>query len=36
MARGRYLAAGEVVVSGAEVIGELRNVCVAGAGPLAT
>ena len=25
-----------VVVSGAEVIGELRNVCVAGAGPLAT
>src|SRR5258708_38173979 len=36
MARGRYLAAGEVVVSGAEVIGELRNVCVPGAGPLAT
>jgi hypothetical protein len=36
MARGRYLAPGEVVVSGAEVIGELRNVCVPGAGPLAT
>ena len=36
MARGRYLAVGEVVVSGAEVIGELRNVCVPGVGPLAT
>ncbi|MDQ1475548.1 MAG: hypothetical protein QOE62_777 [Actinomycetota bacterium] len=36
MARGRYLAAGEVVVSGAEVIGELRNACTPGAGPLAT
>jgi 2,4-diketo-3-deoxy-L-fuconate hydrolase len=36
MARGRYLSAGEVVVSGAEVIGELRNVCVPGIGPLAT
>jgi 2-keto-4-pentenoate hydratase/2-oxohepta-3-ene-1,7-dioic acid hydratase in catechol pathway len=36
MARGRYLAPGEVVVSGADVIGELRNVCVAGAGPLLT
>jgi 2-keto-4-pentenoate hydratase/2-oxohepta-3-ene-1,7-dioic acid hydratase in catechol pathway len=36
MARGRYLAPGEVVVSGAEVIGELRNVCVPAAGPLAT
>jgi len=35
MARNRYLAAGEVVVSGAEVIGELRNRCVAGRGPLA-
>ena len=30
MARGRFLAAGEVVDSGAEVIGALRNVCVAG------
>lgn len=36
MARGRYLSAGEVVVSGAEVIGELRNVCVPGVGPIAT
>ena len=36
MATGRYLAAGEVVVSGADVIGELRNACVEGAGPLAT
>jgi len=33
MARGRYLAAGEVIVSGAEVIGELRNRCVGGVGP---
>jgi len=33
MARGRYLAAGEVVVSGADIIGELRNRCVPGAGP---
>jgi 2-keto-4-pentenoate hydratase/2-oxohepta-3-ene-1,7-dioic acid hydratase in catechol pathway len=29
MARGRFLAAGELVHSGAEVIGELRNHCVA-------
>jgi 2,4-diketo-3-deoxy-L-fuconate hydrolase len=36
MARGRYLAAGEVVASGAEVIGELRNVCIPGGRPLAT
>ena len=36
MARGRFLAEGEVIVSGAEVIGELRNTCVAGTGPLAT
>lgn len=36
MARGRYLAPGEVVVSGADVIGELRNTCVEGAGPLPT
>jgi 2,4-diketo-3-deoxy-L-fuconate hydrolase len=28
-ARGRFLKSGEVVVSGAEVIGELRNRCVA-------
>ncbi len=35
MARGRYLAPGEVVVTGAEVIGELRNRCVPGRGPLA-
>ncbi len=35
MARGRFLAAGEAVVSGAEVIGELRNSCVPGRGPLA-
>ncbi len=35
MARGRYLAAGDVVVSGAEGIGELRNVCVAGEGRFA-
>jgi 2-keto-4-pentenoate hydratase/2-oxohepta-3-ene-1,7-dioic acid hydratase in catechol pathway len=30
MASGRFLAAGELVVSGAAVIGELRNTCVAG------
>jgi 2,4-didehydro-3-deoxy-L-rhamnonate hydrolase len=36
MARGRYLSTGDVVVSGAEVIGELRNVCVPGEGALAT
>jgi 2,4-diketo-3-deoxy-L-fuconate hydrolase len=35
MARGRFLAAGDVVTSGAEGIGELRNTCVAGTGPLA-
>ena len=35
MARGRYLAPGERIVSGADVIGELRNECVGGAGPLA-
>jgi 2-keto-4-pentenoate hydratase/2-oxohepta-3-ene-1,7-dioic acid hydratase in catechol pathway len=35
MARGRFLAPGDVVVTGAEVIGELRNPCVAGRGPLA-
>ena len=26
--------AGEVIASGADVIGELRNTCVAGAGPM--
>jgi 2-keto-4-pentenoate hydratase/2-oxohepta-3-ene-1,7-dioic acid hydratase in catechol pathway len=31
MASGRFLAAGELLVSGAAVIGELRNACVAGA-----
>lgn len=35
MARGRFLAPGELVTSGAETIGELANRCVAGAGPLA-
>lgn len=35
MARGRFLEPGEVVTTGAEVIGELRNTCVAGTGPLA-
>jgi 2-keto-4-pentenoate hydratase/2-oxohepta-3-ene-1,7-dioic acid hydratase in catechol pathway len=35
MASGRYLAAGEVITSGAEVIGELRNACVPGSRPLA-
>jgi 2,4-didehydro-3-deoxy-L-rhamnonate hydrolase len=35
MARGRFLEAGEVIVSGADVIGELRNTCVAGSGPVA-
>lgn len=35
MARNRYLAEGEEIVSGADVIGELRNRCVAGRPPLA-
>jgi len=35
MARGRFLAPGEELVTGAEVIGELRNPCVVGRGPLA-
>jgi len=35
MARGRFLAEGDVITSGADVIGGLRNVCVAGRGPLA-
>ena len=34
MAQGRYLTPGETIVSGADVIGELRNSCVVGAGPL--
>ena len=33
MGRNRYLTAGEVIVSGADVIGELRNTCVPGTGP---
>ena len=36
MARGRFLVAGDVIASGAEGIGELRNACVTGKGPLAT
>ena len=35
MARNRYLAAGETIVSGADIIGELHNTCVRGAGPIA-
>jgi 2-keto-4-pentenoate hydratase/2-oxohepta-3-ene-1,7-dioic acid hydratase in catechol pathway len=35
MARGRFLAEGDVITSGAEGIGELRNACVRGRGPLA-
>lgn len=34
MARGRFLSPGDVITTGAEVIGELRNPCVAGSGPL--
>ena len=34
MARGRFLTAGEVIVSGADVIGALRNECVPGQAPL--
>jgi 2-keto-4-pentenoate hydratase/2-oxohepta-3-ene-1,7-dioic acid hydratase in catechol pathway len=34
MARGRFLAVGDVIESGAEGLGELRNTCVAGRGPL--
>lgn len=34
MARGRFLAPGELIVSGADVIGELRNTCVAGTGAM--
>ena len=33
MARGRFLTEGDVVVSGAEGIGQLRNTCVSGKGP---
>ena len=32
-ARQRFLADGEVIVSGAEIIGELRNRCVARTAP---
>ena len=35
MASGRYLAPGETIVSGADVIGELHNLCVAGTRPFA-
>jgi 2-keto-4-pentenoate hydratase/2-oxohepta-3-ene-1,7-dioic acid hydratase in catechol pathway len=35
MARGRYLSPGETIVSGADIIGELHNTCLAGTGPLA-
>lgn len=35
MARGRFLAPGDVVVTGADVIGELRNPCGPGSAPLA-
>ena len=35
MARGRYLTPGESIISGADVIGELHNLCVAGTGPVA-
>lgn len=35
MGRGRFLVPGEVVDTGAEVIGALRNTCVAGTGALA-
>jgi 2-keto-4-pentenoate hydratase/2-oxohepta-3-ene-1,7-dioic acid hydratase in catechol pathway len=34
MARGRYLTEGDTIISGADVIGELRNPCRVGAGPL--
>ena len=34
MACGRFLVAGETIVSGADVIGELHNTCVAGTGPV--
>ncbi len=35
MARGRFLAPGDTIVSGGDVIGELHNRCLAGTGPLA-
>lgn len=34
IARGRFLAPGELLTSGAEVIGELANMCITGVGPL--
>jgi len=33
MARGRFLTEGDVIVSGAEGIGQLTNACIAGRGP---
>jgi 2-keto-4-pentenoate hydratase/2-oxohepta-3-ene-1,7-dioic acid hydratase in catechol pathway len=35
LARGIYLAPGDTIVSGADVIGELRNTCVPGVAPFA-
>lgn len=35
LARGRYLAPGETIVSGADVIGEMHNRCVVGVRPFA-
>ena len=35
MARSRYLAPGEVITSGADIIGELRNTCIPGIAPFA-
>jgi len=34
LARGRFLAPGETISSGADIIGELHNACLAGTGPL--
>ena len=34
MAKGRFLQVGDLVVSGAEGVGELRNRCVTGPGPV--
>ena len=35
IARGVYLAPGDIITSGADIIGELRNTCVPGVRPLA-
>jgi 2-keto-4-pentenoate hydratase/2-oxohepta-3-ene-1,7-dioic acid hydratase in catechol pathway len=35
LARGRFLSPGDVVTTGADGLGELRNVCVEGTGPVA-